>query len=61
MSPASVTALLRKSTASDFLQKTREKRASECFPGGCSTDISEVREVVDVEVGYVHTNDGRHH
>ncbi|XP_076603354.1 uncharacterized protein LOC143330560 isoform X2 [Chaetodon auriga] len=45
-------ALLRKSTAMDFLQKVREKRASECFPGGCSRDVSEAGEMVEGDVGY---------
>ncbi|KAL7408117.1 hypothetical protein ABVT39_018587 [Epinephelus coioides] len=44
-------ALLRKSTAMDFLQKIREKRESECFPGGCSTESGEEMEAEDV--GYV--------
>ncbi|CAK6955811.1 hypothetical protein EPR50_G00041660 [Scomber scombrus] len=42
-------ALLRKSTASDFLQKIRAKRTSECFPGGCSTEDSEARELMEVD------------
>ncbi|KAG7238333.1 hypothetical protein INR49_031045 [Caranx melampygus] len=46
-------ALLRKSTASDFLQKIREKRAPECFPGGCSTEVSESAELLEVDMGYV--------
>ncbi|XP_078028470.1 uncharacterized protein LOC144464656 isoform X2 [Epinephelus lanceolatus] len=41
-------ALLRKSTAMDFLQKIREKRESECFPGGCSTESGEEMEAEDV-------------
>lgn len=45
-----VTALLRKSSAMDFLIKGREKRASECFPGGCSTEVSEAEESLE---GYV--------
>lgn len=53
MLPFCVIALLRKSTASDFLQKIREKRASECFPGGCSTEVIEVGELLEVDVGYV--------
>ncbi|KAM8917596.1 uncharacterized protein AB9W97_002696 [Spinachia spinachia] len=47
-------ALLRKSTATDFLQKNREKRESECFPGGCSREVNEVGELMeadDVEYG----------
>lgn len=48
-----VIALLRKSTASDFLQKIREKRESECFPGGCSTEVLEVGELLEVDVSYV--------
>lgn len=43
-------ALLRKSTASDFLQKIRAKRVSECFPGGCSTEDSEAGELIEVDV-----------
>lgn len=42
-------ALLRKSTASDFLQKIRAKRVSECFPGGCSTEDSEAGELIEVD------------
>lgn len=53
MSPVYVAALLRKSTATDFLQKVREKRASECFPGGCSTEVSEAGEQIEADVGYV--------
>ncbi|TDH14163.1 hypothetical protein EPR50_G00041660 [Perca flavescens] len=46
-------ALLRKSTATDFLQKIREKRESECFPGGCSSEVSEAGELMEAEdVGY---------
>lgn len=51
--PVYVTALLRKSTATDFLQKVREKRSSECFPGGCSTEDNETGELMEVDVGYV--------
>eukprot|EP00064_Thunnus_orientalis_P005531 superscaffoldBa00000546_g5545 len=43
-------ALLRKSTASDFLQKIRAKRVSECFPGGCSTEDSEAGELIEVDL-----------
>lgn len=53
VSPVYVTALLRKSTAMDFLQKIRETRSSECFPGGCSTEISEAGELIEADVGYV--------
>lgn len=48
-----IIALLRKSTASDFLQKIREKRASECFPGGCSSEVSESAELLEVDMEYV--------
>lgn len=51
--PVYVTALLRKSTATDFLQKVREKRSSECFPGGCSTEDNETGELMEVDVSYV--------
>ncbi|KAM6947235.1 uncharacterized protein PEZ65_000919 isoform 2-T2 [Lycodopsis pacificus] len=43
---------LRKSAATDFFQKIREKRESECFPGGCSREVSEAGELMqahDVE------------
>lgn len=53
VSPVYAIALLRKSTATDFLQKVREKRASECFPGGCSTEVSEAGEMIEVAVEYV--------
>ncbi|TKS71448.1 Vesicle-associated membrane protein 3 [Collichthys lucidus] len=46
-------ALLRKSSATDFLQKVREKRASECFTGGCSTEIGEAGEVLEANMGFV--------
>lgn len=47
-------ALLRKSTASDFLQKTREEEPSRCFSGGCSsTELSEAEELIDVNAGNV--------
>ncbi len=52
VSPVNVTALLRKSTAADFLQKVRDKRASECFPEGCSTEDGEAEELMEVNVGY---------
>ncbi|KAL6111688.1 uncharacterized protein ACO6RY_08615 [Pungitius sinensis] len=42
-------ALLRKSTAMDFLQKNREKRESECFPGGCSREVSEAGELMEAD------------
>ncbi|KAM4583173.1 uncharacterized protein V3H82_007031 [Fundulus diaphanus] len=45
-------ALLGKSSAYDFLQKVRERRGLECFPGGCSTEISEAEELIDVSVEY---------
>ncbi|KAI3370262.1 hypothetical protein L3Q82_025040 [Scortum barcoo] len=48
-----MSSLLRKATATDFLQ-IREKRSSECFPGGCSTEISEAGELVEADVGYVY-------
>lgn len=50
VSTVHVIALLRKSTATDFLQKVREKRASECFPGGCSTEVSEAGELIETYV-----------
>lgn len=53
VSPVPVTALLRKSAAFDFLHKVREKRAAECFPGGCSTEVSETQELIEVDSGYV--------
>ncbi len=53
VSPVYVTALLGKSTATDFLQKVRERRSSECFPGGCSTEISEAGELIEADVGFV--------
>lgn len=54
MSPVYAIALLRKSTATDFLQKIRDKRESECFPGGCSSEVSEAGELMEAEdVGYV--------
>lgn len=46
-----VIALLRKSTATNFLQKIREKRESECFPGGCSTEVDETGELMEAEDG----------
>lgn len=48
VSPVDVIALLRKSAATDFLQKVRDKRASECFPGGCSTEVNEAGELMEV-------------
>lgn len=45
--------LLEKSTAYDFLQKIREKRGLECFPGGCSTEIGEAEEQMDMNVQHV--------
>lgn len=48
-------ALLGKSSAYDFLQRARERRGLECFPGGCSTENSEAEELTDVNAGYVST------
>ncbi|MEQ2256107.1 hypothetical protein ILYODFUR_020924 [Ilyodon furcidens] len=45
-------ALLGKSSAYGFLQKVRERRGLECFPEGCSTEINEAEELIDVNVGY---------
>lgn len=47
-----VAALLRKSTATEFLQKVREKRAAECFPEDCSLEVGEVKEVGEEYVSF---------
>ncbi|XP_014022067.1 uncharacterized protein isoform X1 [Salmo salar] len=46
-------ALLRKSTAADFLRPVREKRAAECFPAGCSMEDSEAEELLEANSHYV--------
>lgn len=48
--PVNVAALLGKSTATDFLQRVKEKRAAECFPEDCSTEVGEAEELTE---GYV--------
>ncbi|XP_014022068.1 uncharacterized protein isoform X2 [Salmo salar] len=45
-------ALLRKSTAADFLRPVREKRAAECFPAGCSMEDSEAEELLEANSHY---------
>ncbi|KAI4826840.1 hypothetical protein KUCAC02_030271, partial [Chaenocephalus aceratus] len=59
-------ALLRKSTAMDFLQKTREKRDSECYPRGCSSEarimcniIKQVTEASTITVFVLACNEER--
>ncbi|KAK1902292.1 Vesicle-associated membrane protein 3 [Dissostichus eleginoides] len=59
-------ALLRKSTAMDFLQKTREKRDSECYPRGCSSEaritcniIKQVTEASTITVFLLARNEER--
>lgn len=47
-----VAALLRKSTATEFLQKVREKRTAECFPEDCSSEVGEVEEVGEEYVSF---------
>lgn len=47
-----VAALLRKSAATAFLQKAREKRASECSPMDCSTEVGELEEVGEDYVSF---------
>ena len=46
-------ALLRKSTAADFLKPVREKRAAECFPAGCSMEDSETEELLEANSHFV--------
>lgn len=48
ISSVDVAALLRKSAAMEFLQKVREKRAAECFPEDCSSQVGESEEVEEV-------------
>ncbi|KAF6735736.1 Vesicle-associated membrane protein 3 [Oryzias melastigma] len=44
-------ALIRKSTAHNFLHKIRQRRGFECSPGGCSAEVSEAGELAEVEEG----------
>lgn len=46
-------ALIRKSTAHNFLHKIRQRRGFECSPGGCSAEVSEAGELAEVEEGNV--------
>lgn len=48
ISSVNVAALLRKSTATEFLRKVKEKRAAECFPEDCSSEVDELEEVEEV-------------
>lgn len=48
-----VTALLRKSTAMDFLQRVREKHAAECFPEDCSTEVDDLEELAERYVSFL--------
>lgn len=48
-----VTALLRKSTATDFLQRVKENRAAECFPEDCSTEVGEAEELAERYVSFL--------
>lgn len=49
-------ALLRKSSASEFLKGGRERRSAKCFPRGCSVESSESEEVPEVESDYVRSH-----
>ncbi|TRZ02720.1 hypothetical protein DNTS_004542 [Danionella cerebrum] len=50
------TALLRKSSAVDFLKSGRERRALRCFNGGCSSEDSEAEEAPEVNSDYEQEN-----
>ncbi|KAJ7998932.1 hypothetical protein DPEC_G00210120 [Dallia pectoralis] len=45
-------ALLRKSTAADFLRPGRERRGLECFSADCSTEGSEAEELLEAKSDY---------
>lgn len=46
-------ALLRKSSAVDFLRSGRERRAVRCQQGGCSSEDSETEEIPEANSDYV--------
>ncbi|KPP62824.1 hypothetical protein Z043_118970 [Scleropages formosus] len=56
------TALLRRSSAVDFLSRARERRSARCLPGGCSVEDSETEEMLEVNSDYeespTHLNGG---
>ncbi|KAG9260588.1 hypothetical protein AMEX_G26864 [Astyanax mexicanus] len=49
-------ALLRRSSAADFLRSAREKRASHCVNGGCSSEDSEAEEMLEANSDYEQDN-----
>ncbi|KAL7843601.1 hypothetical protein AOLI_G00251130 [Acnodon oligacanthus] len=49
-------ALLRRSSATDFLRSGREKRAGRCVNGGCSSEDSEAEEVLEANSDYEQDN-----
>ncbi|KAI5607040.1 hypothetical protein C0J50_7156 [Silurus asotus] len=46
-------ALLRRSSAADFLKSGREKRAARCANGDCSSESSESEEILEANSDYV--------
>ncbi|KAL7837199.1 hypothetical protein SRHO_G00269100 [Serrasalmus rhombeus] len=49
-------ALLRRSSATDFLRSGRERRASRCMNGGCSSEDSEAEELLEANSDYEQDN-----
>ncbi|KAB5536875.1 hypothetical protein PHYPO_G00112340 [Pangasianodon hypophthalmus] len=49
-------ALLRKSSAADFLRSGREKRAARCVNGDCSSENSESEEILEANSDYEQEN-----
>ncbi|KAF4107065.1 hypothetical protein G5714_011429 [Onychostoma macrolepis] len=49
-------ALLRKSSAVDFLRSGRERRAVRCQQGGCSSEDSEAEELLETNSDYEQDN-----
>ncbi|CAM4732972.1 unnamed protein product [Leuciscus chuanchicus] len=49
-------ALLRKTSAVDFLRSGREKRAVRCQHGGCSSEDSEAEELLEANSDYEQDN-----
>ncbi|KAF7693399.1 hypothetical protein HF521_008715 [Silurus meridionalis] len=50
------TALLRRSSAADFLKSGREKRAARCANGDCSSESSESEEILEANSDYEQEN-----
>ncbi|KAF5904543.1 uncharacterized protein DAT39_005681 [Clarias magur] len=56
MAYISEAALLRRSSATDFLRSGREKRAARCVNGDCSSENSESEEIQEANSDYEQEN-----